>query len=110
MNNEFFLCVSEPMFEAAPRRTTIDVGRGRWKHGRGRAADVLPVSRHVSGQNQRHQASDPRTGPHTVPGLLGAEGSGAAGGGEPVLQQIPGQDPEAAQVRDPKVHQKNLLF
>ncbi|XP_073332466.1 ATP synthase mitochondrial F1 complex assembly factor 1 isoform X1 [Pagrus major] len=50
----------------------------------------------VSGQGHRHQDVYPRVGTGAVPSLLREEGAGA--GGEPVLQQVPGQDPEAAQV------------
>lgn len=59
---------------------------------------MLPVPRPVGGQSLRHQAADPRAAAGTLPSLLGAKRAGA--GGEPVLQQIPGQDPEAAQVSE----------
>lgn len=82
--------------KTAPRRTTIDGGRMRWKDGGGLGTDVMFVPGNVSGSGHRHSHSDPWDGPFTVPSLLGAEGAGT--GGEPVLQQVPGQDPEAAQV------------
>lgn len=80
----------------APRRNTIDVGRERWKDGGGHGTNVMFVPGDVSGQGHRDQDADPRAGPGAFPSLLSAEGAGA--GGEPVLQQVPGQDPEAAQV------------
>lgn len=64
------------------------------------------VSGDVGGQGHRHQAADPRPGPGAVPSLLDAEGAGS--GGEPVLQQVPGQDPEAAQVSEP-ISDKRVL-
>lgn len=81
---------------AVPRRSIIDGGRERWKDGGGLGTNVMLVPGNVSGQGHRDQDADPRAGPGAVPGLLGTEGAGA--GGEPVLQQVPGQDPEAAQV------------
>lgn len=82
--------------KTAPRRIVIDAGRKRWKDGGGRGANVMFVPGNVSGQGHRNSDADPRAGPSAVPSLLSAEGAGA--GGEPVLQQVPGQDPEAAQV------------
>lgn len=80
----------------AHHRNVIDVGRERWKYGGGHGPNVMFVPGNVGGQNHRYSDADPRAGPITVPSLLGSEGAGA--GGKPVLQQIPGQDPEAAQV------------
>ncbi len=80
----------------ASHRKVIDGGRKRWKDGGGRDTNVMFVSGDVSGQGHRHQDADPWAGPGAVPSLLRAEGTGA--GGEPVLQQVPGQDPQAAQV------------
>lgn len=94
----YHFCRNQCM-KAAPRRNIIDVGRERWKDGGGLGSDVLLVPGDVSCQGHGHQDADPRAGPGAVPGLLGAEGSGS--GGEPVLQQVPGQDPEAAQVSGP---------
>lgn len=82
--------------EPAPCRTVIDDGRLRWKDGGGRGADVLSVPGNARGPGRRHQDGDTRAGPVAVPSLLGAEAAGA--GGEPVLQEVPGKDPEAAQV------------
>lgn len=79
-----------------PARSVLDVGRERWKNVGGVAPDVMSVPGHVRGQGRRHQDVDTRTGPGAVPCLFGSEGPGS--GGEPVLREIPGQDPEAAQV------------
>lgn len=72
------------------------MGTERRKDVGGGASDVLPIPGHVSGQSRRHQDAHPRAGPGAVPSLLGAEGTRTRG--EPVLQQVPGEDPEAAQV------------
>lgn len=90
-----FLCGTN-VYNPLPRRNIIDERRERWKHGGGFGTNVLHVPGDVSGQSRRHQAADSRPRPAAVPSFLRAEGTGA--GGESVLQQIPGQDPETAQV------------
>lgn len=82
---------------AAAYRNVIDVAPERWQDDGGAGADVVFVPRTVGRQGRRDQDADPRPGPGPLPSLLGAEGAGA--GGEPVLQQVPGEDPAAAQVR-----------
>lgn len=72
------------------------MGRERWKDGGRNGTNVMFVPGDVSGQGHWHQDADPRAGPGPVPSLLGAEGARARG--ESVLQQVPGQDPETAQV------------
>lgn len=74
------------------------MGRERWQDGGGRATNVIFVPGYVSSQGHRHQDADPRVGARAVPSLLNTQGAGS--GGEPVLQQVPGKDPEAAQVRE----------
>lgn len=83
--------------KAVPSRSSIDAGRKRWKDGGGHSTDVMFVPRDVSGQGHWHQNAHPRAGPVAISGLLASEGAGT--GGEPVLQQVPGQNPEASQVR-----------
>lgn len=83
---------------AVARRTVIDAAQERQKDGGGHGPDVVFVPRDVGRQGHRHQDADPRAGPVTLSGLLGAEGTGA--GGESVLLQVPGEDPEAPQVQD----------
>lgn len=95
-----------------PCRNVIDVGRERWKDGGGRDTNVMFVSGDVGGQGHRHQDADPRPGPGAVPSLLSAQE--ARSGGESVLQQVRGQDPEAAQVSelhsDKRVLRKIRIF
>lgn len=79
-----------------PGRDVIDVGRAPWKDVGGAGPDVILVQGHARGQDHRRQDVDPRAGPSAVPSLLCSEGTGS--GGEPVLQEVPGPDPEAAQV------------
>lgn len=86
------------MTTVVPRRSIIDVGRGGWQHGGGHGTNVMFIPRDDSGQGHRHSDADSRVGSGAVPSFLSAEGTGA--GGEPVLQQVPGEDPEAAQVRE----------
>lgn len=92
----YFVFPRNKHMKPVPRRNFIDVGRERWKDGGGRDTNVMFVSGHVGGQGHRHQDADPRPGPGAVPSLLGAPGAGT--GGESVLQQVPGQNPKAAQV------------
>lgn len=101
MNQKYLPCVEVgTLFESVvPHRSAIHGGRLRWKDGGGLGADVLFVPGNAGGQGHRHSRINPRHGPASVPGLLGAEGAGT--GGEPVLRQVPGQDPEAAQVSGP---------
>lgn len=84
------------------RRNTTDVQRERWKHGGGPGPNVMFVSGHVGRQSRRHQADDPRPGSGAVPNLFRAE-ERPGPGGESVLRQIPGEDPETAQV-SPATH------
>lgn len=79
-----------------PHRIVILDGRKQWENGSGRGTNVMFVSRDVSSQSHRHSDADPWTGPSAISSILGAEGAGA--GGKPVLQQVPEQDREAAQV------------
>lgn len=91
-----------------PHRSAIHGGRLRWKNGGGLGADVMFVPGNVSGPGHRHSRINPRDDTASLPGLLGAEGAGT--GREPVLQQVPGQDPEAAQVSGPAEPRVSVTF
>lgn len=72
------------------------MGRERRKDGGRYGANVMFVPGNVSGPGHWHQDADTRAGPGPLPSLFSAEGARA--GGESVLQQVPGEDPESAQV------------
>ena len=88
---------AEPLFlpSVAPGRRSAR----RCKHG-GPGADGLLVPRPAGGASRRRPAAHPRPGPGALQELLPEEEPGGAGGagGEPVLQPLPGADPEGTEV------------
>lgn len=74
------------------------MARERGEDVGGPGADVLLVPGDAGGPGRRAPDVLSRPGPLAPPRLLGAQG--AAAGGEPVLQQIPAENPAAAQVSE----------